>query len=60
MSWDTRSYAPTRPSVWTVVRYVIGTLWILAAFAALVSIPVAIIIALFIGARALLTAAGWL
>lgn len=58
MSWDTRSYPPSRPSVWTVAKYVIGALWLLAGFAALVSIPVAVIVALYVGFRALIVWAG--
>lgn len=58
MSWDVRSSPPSRPSVWTVVKYGIGALWILAAFAALVSIPVAIVVALYVGFRALIVWAG--
>lgn len=58
MSWDTRSYPSSRPSVWTVTKYVVGALWLLAAFAALVSIPVAIVVGLFVGFRALIVWAG--
>ena len=55
MTWDAHTAPPRDPiTAWRVLKYFLGALWLFAGLAVLVSLPIALVIALFLGVRVLL------